>query len=217
MMPRMPRPQTELAFRASLLVLAALCALPACKSRHTVIRGLPAGVVEEDTRRLVRAQAIAAEASKTRDRTEAKRLYTEAVSVYRQLPAAWNNLGVLLMQDEQYLQAAEAFASASDLSPADPRPLYNIGLLWDTRGYLRDARAFYVRSLNRDASYLPALRGAIRADTLLNEGSDRTLSWLERALMLETDPQWQKWMRLQKIRIESRPLYRDRDSPDTGR
>jgi len=209
----MPRPLTTRAISTAIILLGVLALFPACRNRTLTVRGLPPGVVEEDTRRLVQAQAISADAAKTKDPEKAKRLYTEAVSIYRQLPAAWNNLGVLLMNDQQYLQAAEAFATASDLSPSDPRPLYNIGLLWDTRGYLRDARAFYLRSLNRDASYLPAIRGAVRADTLLNEGSDRTLSLLERGLMLETDPDWQKWMRLQKIRIESQPLYRERDQP----
>lgn len=213
MMPRMPLPTHSRAACAFLLLTCAAALLPACRRNTVTVSGLPASVVEEDTRRLVRAQAIAADASKQKNRERAMRMYTEAVSIYRQLPAAWNNLGVLLMEDGQYLQAAEAFASAADLSPSDPRPLYNIGLLWDSRGYLRDARTYYVRSLDRDSSYLPALRGAIRADTLLNEGSDRTLSWLERGLMLETEPEWQKWMRLQKIRIESRPLYRDRDQP----
>ncbi|HBS28029.1 MAG TPA: hypothetical protein DEB06_00940 [Phycisphaerales bacterium] len=205
-----PRPRSG----PLLLALVALAGAVSSCTKTIRVDGLPDSVVEDDTRRLIQAQSLAARAAREKDPAQAKRLYTQAVGTYRQLPAAWNNLGVLLMKDDQYLQAAEAFASAADLAPNDPRPYYNIGLLWDSRGYLRDARRFYIRALERDGSYLPALRGAIRADTLLNEPNDRTLGWLERSLMLEADPEWQEWMRLQKVRIESQPLFRTREQPE---
>ena len=97
---------------------------------------------------------------------------------------------------------ADVLYGFSEDGPYVPRPLYNLGLVWDGRGYVREARRFYADALNRDGSYLPALRAAIRADSILREGSDQTLEWLEKALMLEQDPKWQQWMKLQRVRIE---------------
>lgn len=181
------------------------CMPSACNSRPTGVSLLPPGLVESETRRLVQAQGIASEAYRTKNEQEAMHKYTEAVRVYRELPVAWNNLGVLLMKNDRYVEASSAFVTAAQLAPNDPRPLYNRGLLWDRRGYIREARESYVKALERDPEYLPALRGVIRADAIRNEGSFQTLEWVERALMLEQDSEWTKWLRLQKIRIENLP------------
>jgi tetratricopeptide (TPR) repeat protein len=182
-----------------------LCAVwgPGCTKKVSV--GLPPGLAEDEARRLNNAREIAVDAQRTKDPSKAAEKYKDAVREYREFPSAWTNLGVLMMNDEQYLQAAEAFGTAAELDASDPRPLYNLGLLYDRRGYLREARGYYERALERDDNFLPALRGVIRADALLNEGSTQTLRWLERALMLEQDRKWQEWMRLQKARIESLP------------
>lgn len=186
--------------------LAASLGTLGCQSKPKPL--IPAGLAEDDARRLTKAVDLADAAGRERDNERAAELYRQAVTTYRELPAAWNNLGEILMEQEKYLQAAEAFSTAAELSPSDPRPVYNLGLLWDRRGYLREAREQYARAIGRDASFLPALRGAIRADSLLNEGDTQTLEWLKRALLLEEDPKWLKWLRLQKARIESIPAVR---------
>jgi tetratricopeptide (TPR) repeat protein len=183
-------------------MLCAVCVV-GCTKKISV--GLPPGLAEDEARRVNRARELAADAQSTKDPSKAAEKYKDAVREYREFGPAWTNLGVLMMNDEQYLQAAEAFGTAAELDASDPRPLYNLGLLYDRRGYLREARGYYERALERDDNFLPALRGVIRADALLNEGSVQTLRWLERALMLEQDRKWQEWMRLQKARIESLP------------
>lgn len=186
--------------------LAALLASAGCSKKISV--GLPPGLAEDEARRLALARELAAEAQRTKDPSKAAEKYKDAVREYREFPSAWTNLGVLMMNDQQYLQAAEAFSTAAELDANDPRPLYNLGLLYDRRGYLREARGYYEKALERDDNFLPALRGVIRADSLLSEGSAQTLRWLERALMLERDRKWQEWMRLQRARIESLPAVK---------
>lgn len=191
---------------AMAMFAAALVSVAGCQ-RHLRM-GVPPGLVAEDTQRLARAVEIAAKADRERDPERASEGYREAVLTYREFPSAWNNLGLVLMKQEKYLQAAEAFSTAAELDTSDPRPVYNLALLWDRRGYVREARDLYAKAIIRDDSFLPALRGGIRADSLLNEGSLQTLTWLKRALMLEEDEKWLKWMRLQKARIESLPSVR---------
>lgn len=192
--------------RAALLLLCAAAAFAGCQKPVRV--GIPPKLAEDEARRAMRAKDLALKAERAKDPDDAIALYQEAVLEYRETPHAWNNLGVLMMNKQQYLQAAEAFNTAAAISPSDARPLYNMGLLYDNRGYIREARRFYEQSLERDAGYLPALRGVIRADSLLNEGSLQTLKWLERALMIEQNPDWLEWMRLQKARIENLPAIR---------
>lgn len=183
-----------------------LAALGGCTKRVTI--GIPPGLAEDQAARLTSAVDTATEAYANKDDEEALLAYQRAVIEYRELPQAWNNLGVLMMKQERYLEAAEALNTAASLSPQDARPVYNLGLLYDRRGYLRDARRHYEQALDRDPNYLPALRGAIRADSLLNEGSMQTLDWLKRAVMLEQDENWLAWMRLQKARIENLPAIK---------
>lgn len=185
-------------------IALSLTLLVAC-NRTKSVSLLPPGLIESETRRLVQAQGIAAEAFRTKDQQEAMQKYTEAVRLYRELPVAWNNLGVLLMRQERYVEASSAFSAAATLAPNDPRPVYNRGLLLDKRGYVREARDEYAKALERDDQYLPALRAGVRADARRNQGSMQTLEWVEKALMLEQDPEWTKWLRLQKIRIENIP------------
>lgn len=185
-----------------------LLALPACGPRARSVSLIPPGLVESETTRLVRAQSIAAEAYRSTDTKDAMRLYTDAVRLYRELPVAWNNLGVLLMAEDRFVEASSAFSTAGDLAPSDPRPIYNRGLLLTRRGYLREAREFYTRALERDPHYLPALRAAVKTDAFLSQGALETLHWVEAALMLEQDEKWQKWLKLQKIRIENLPAVK---------
>lgn len=116
--------------------------------------------------------------------------YRAALAEYNELPAAWNNLGRLLMNQGDNLAAAEAFKTASELSPTDPRPLTNLGALWESLGYLDDAQKWYDQALQRDENHLPALRRFILVQELRGKSDDSTPARLKKALLLEKDPWW---------------------------
>lgn len=159
--------------------------------------------VQDESAQIAEARRLALAAQNTDDALEAIALYRRAVSTYRNLAPAWNNLGVLLMSTHRYLDAAESFTTASEIAPTDPRPLYNLGLTWEEAGYLRDALRHYGRALERDPRYQPALRGALRAERLLGQASDRTLRWIRTALGQEQDETWRTWLELQRPQIEA--------------
>ncbi len=114
-------------------------------------------------------------------------------------PAAWNNLGVLLLAEESYLGAAEAFQNAAERSTTDPRPIYNLGLTWERTRHLQEAQEQYAHALERDPRYIPALRGLIYAQDRLGVVDDLTLGRLRVALLREDDPQWRSYFELRKI------------------
>lgn len=116
--------------------------------------------------------------------------YKEAIEQYNELPVAWNNLGRLLMESKENLQAAEAFKQASELSPSDPVPVHNLGVLWESVGYLGDASHWYDQALQRDPQYLPSLRRYLLVKELKSDRDAIVGERLRTALMLESDPWW---------------------------
>lgn len=183
------------------LLLAA--ALTGCDSPAKRDIPLSASVSADERERLTKAHNEAKKASREKDPAKAQILYERALAQYSEYAPAWNNLGVTLMEQERYLEAAEAFERATDLAPNDPRPLYNHGLLWFRRAYLSEALPFFLKANNQDPNYLPALRAAIQTEIRLREVSIETLGRIKRALLLETNPDWQRFFELQRIKIES--------------
>ncbi|MFN0012051.1 MAG: tetratricopeptide repeat protein [Phycisphaerales bacterium] len=155
-------------------------------------------------------QAQAAESAGRID--EAIDLYSRSAVAYRGFPASWNNLGALLMEKGLHMEAIEAFRTAAEISPTDPRPHTNIGLLWQKLGYLNDAADAYSEALRRDANYLPALRESVLIDTRRDQVSAESAERVRRALLLETDPAWKADLARRKTLIEQR-LASQKDSP----
>lgn len=137
--------------------------------------------------------------------------YQQAVTIDPQRYVAWNNLGVELMQVNNYLDAVAAFRVAADLSPRDPRPTSNIGLAYQQMGWAQDALINYEDALRRDPNYLDALRGIAVAEQELGHASLESLARVRHALMIERDEQWREFFQRQRFRIENQ-LRRPGDS-----
>ncbi len=144
------------------------------------------------------AKKLARKAEKAKDPNKAIVHYQAAIARFPEFAAAWNNLGVIFLSQDRYFEAAEVFARAADLSPADPRPMFNLALTWDRARYYEDALDFYNQSLARDPNYLPAINGAVRAERVLNRASYETLERIRRALLMERDPKWREFLTFQR-------------------
>ena len=124
--------------------------------------------------------------------------YQQAVSTWREMPAAWNNLGVLMMEEQNYAGAVGAFKVAADLSPTDPRPLENIAVSYVKSGWATDALKYYGMALERDPNRLESLRGAIRTAEMVRVRDDATLERIRRALLIEPDPKYREYFERQQ-------------------
>jgi tetratricopeptide (TPR) repeat protein len=204
---------------AAALVLSAL-SLPACHSSGS------RETLDRDINR-AREQEIAAKRDANEFLREGERLeklgktdqaldyYKRAVTTYRDTPGAWNNLGRLFMKQNQNQEAAEAFRIAADISPADPRPVHNLGTLWESIGYPADASRYYSEALSRDADYLPSLRRSVRLDVNLARVTDLTEARLRRALYLETDPKWRELLMRAQVRLHDGSMPEPTQSTST--
>lgn len=128
--------------------------------------------------------------------------YRGAIGEYAELPVAWNNLGSLLMKKGDNLAAADAFKTAAELSPTDPRPVHNLGTLWENLGYIDDAHRWYDEALKRDERYLPSLRRMLVIEETRNRPDELTLDRLRTGLLVEQDPWWADRFKRARLRLE---------------
>ncbi len=145
-------------------------------------------------------QAAAAQAKG--DFAAAAALNQQALRIRDDLGGVWNDLGVCLIEMEQYMPAREALLRAADLLPTDPRPLENLGLMFTRAGFPQEALTQYVRALERDPNWLPALRGATWAQKELLRSDHAGLERAKLGKFIETDPKWKAIFQSEAMRIE---------------
>lgn len=187
---------------AKATLAVALVALAACSSRPKI----DTSIGDQRAARLQKAMELTERGDRARERgldSEAAGLYKQAVSTYPELASAWNNLGVLMMEQMNYIDAVEAFKRAAEQSPNDPRPVSNIGLTYHKAGFDEKALTYYEQAMSIDPRWLDALRGATRANIRLRAYDPRAQAIVERGLLVDPDPEWRAIYERERYRIES--------------
>jgi tetratricopeptide (TPR) repeat protein len=208
-MTQRPAPLASIALPI-LLAAAAVSVLASCAgsgsaAREAGIVGTPAALRE--------AVALSQRAAREYDDGEYDRaadLYRRSLALNPNFSAGWNNLGITLMAQSNYVDAVEAFRRAAQLEPTDPRPYENAGLAYLELGWSEEALRFYTQALERNPTWLPALRGSMVASKNLLRVERDALDVVRRGLLAETDPAWRELfqrerMRLEQALAESRP------------
>lgn len=192
------------AFRVLPLAIAlasgAAAFLPACSTAPTSEPARAPGTGSLDQAMNYARQAQAAQAKG--DFAAAASLNQQALLIRDDLGGVWNDLGVCLIEMEQYMPAREALLRAADLLPTDPRPMENLGLMFTRAGFAEEALKNYVLALERDPNWLPALRGATWAQKELLKSDHAGLERAKLGKFIETDPQWKAIFQSEAMRIE---------------
>lgn len=152
-------------------------------------------------RRLAERALSAEDADKPQEAIE---LYRQAISAAPDFAAAHNNLGSLLLEAGDARGADAAFDRAATLSPTDPRPVYNRGLIRERQNWYEEARAFYEQALERDRNDLDALWGLVRINHLRDTRTEEALEIVRRAILLETDGVRREYLLQQQSIIRNR-------------
>ncbi|MFN7021460.1 MAG: tetratricopeptide repeat protein [Phycisphaerales bacterium] len=140
--------------------------------------------------------------------------YMAAIAAYNENPIAWHNAGILMLKQGQNMQAANAFITASELAPTDPRPLYELGALWEELGYLDDAARWYDQALQRDPRHQNSLRRAILMDDLRHKLTGVTAERLKVAMLAERQPWWiNRFKRIHQLMAERQENNYPDESP----
>jgi tetratricopeptide (TPR) repeat protein len=187
------------------LLFLAIIMLTGCANKDGRTKTIVLDGLQPVSQRLAEARSISEQAQRATedgDLEAAEMLYLQALGAYDEFAPAWNNLGLIYLEQERFMDAAEVFTEALAKAPMDPRPAYNLGLTWQRAGYLNDAVRHYSGALERDPRFLPALRGAIRGKQLLGDLDKITAERLRVALLVENDPDWREYFEEQKTRVE---------------
>ncbi len=174
---------------------------------------------QERAASLDRAMALADQAQSAQregKNAEAIVLYEQSIAARADIASVWHNYGVVLMLENDYVRAADAFRTAADLAPTDPRAYENLGLIYLERGFHEDALRYYGMALARDGNYLPALRGAVASAKALLRSDEQIAEWIRRGLLQESDPRWLEIFQSQRIRVEGELRDRERDRDRRG-
>jgi tetratricopeptide (TPR) repeat protein len=145
--------------------------------------------------RLSEANELAEKAERAESEGEILRaieLYQESVNTTGTV-ANWNNLGVLLMEQQNFAGAVSAFRRAAELEPTDPRPTTNMGIAFYRAGWAEDALDHFDRALSISPTYVPALRGAAAAGDAVGRATETDLERLKAALLYDADPAWRSF------------------------
>jgi tetratricopeptide (TPR) repeat protein len=197
---------TGWARRAALGIMIAAATAAGCKSHQTAASKTGVVVNNTDAAGMQSALQLAAEAEtawKAGKDDRAIELYQQSLAQSQDLAFVWLNLGTLLMKKDNFLDAAEAFKSAADLSPNDARPFYNLGVVYQKTHWEQTALEYYIKALERQQNYLPALRGAVGTGQMLVVVDEEALKRARALLMIETDPAWRRVAETEQLRIEN--------------
>jgi Flp pilus assembly protein TadD len=101
------------------------------------------------------------------------------------------------------MKAGQALQRAASLMPTDPKPLRNLGILYQQRGFEAEALKHFEDALLIAPNDIDSLRGAAASVKLLKKTDAITLDMLKRAQMIETDPTWRDLIMRERIRVEN--------------
>jgi tetratricopeptide (TPR) repeat protein len=186
------------------VALGAAVMLGGCSGTHQS-KGPAAQSPEE---KFVRARELNQEAlaaQKNGKSDKAIGLYREVVQLAPKMFQAWNNLGVLYMEQQNYVEAALALKSAADIAPGDPVPLENLGLAYYRAGYADRSLTYYVQAIERAPTRPEGYRGAYRASEQLGLKDPAALDRVQKALLVETDPTWRDLYVRKRIWLSNEP------------
>lgn len=202
MRPVLRRSKVCCAFVFSLMLAANMHI--ACAPRSAGPRQLPSVAQSIDEARSLAARGQAAhDAGKLDDAIE---LYRGAVRAYPEFGAAWNNMGTALMAragQGDFVEAQQALQRAAAILPDDPTPSRNLGLLYQQRGFAKDACAHFEQALEIDPFDRDSLRGFVACGKQLRRADVKLLEVCKRAKLSESDPAWRAIMDREYLRIEN--------------
>ncbi len=114
---------------------------------------------------------------------------------------AHNNLGLTLLHQHRYYEAAWEFDCAAKLAPDSPEPRINLALVYEETGRLSQAVSEYETALRIAPDHAVAMRPLARAYVKTGREDDELRQLLEKLLLSPGEPQWDVWTRSQIVRL----------------
>jgi tetratricopeptide (TPR) repeat protein len=137
-------------------------------------------------------------------RDDAQQCFMHALELDPYHGAAHNDLGVVHFEAGDLYEAAVQFDAASKYLPKRHEPLYNMGLVLEEGGQLRQAADAYSHALRLAPDDLAVMEALARTWVKLDHDYRETVGLLRECLTRERSPEWQRWITLQLCRLAPR-------------
>lgn len=108
------------------------------------------------------------------------------------------DLGATLLSLGRYGEAKSHLQAAVELLPESPLPHYNLGWLHQELGQLDSAAREYEAALALAPDDSGILENLLLTYTELGTQHRRRIELIDRALLADSDPDWQEWLRLER-------------------
>jgi len=180
-------------------------AVSGCVDRQQeAIETLNQELAERSARRS-RSQALYRSALRARqdgDLAAARELMAAAVEKDDRNARAWMRLGLYQYEEGNLYDAAQAFHRASRLRPERYEPHFNIGMVHESVGHLRQAIREYELALELAPGQVAVMENLARCYLATNTEMDKAKRLVNQALESESRPEWVRWLTGQAIRLE---------------
>ena len=110
--------------------------------------------------------------------------------------------GARLLELCRYAEAEAELREASLLLPESPWPHYNLGWLYQELGDYENAAWEYEAALDLAPHSPEILENLLLVYTHLGTKPKRSIELIDRALRADPDPDWQRWLRLQRALLQ---------------
>ena len=134
----------------------------------------------------------------------AERVLREAIAADQFYGPAYSNLGVCLLSQERYYDAAWQFRHAAQLMPRASAPRMNLGLLYEAVGRFGPAESELSAALTRAPADVTIMGHLARLNIRQNKPAELTYEWLEQVATEHADANWREWAQLELSRASDR-------------
>lgn len=137
----------------------------------------------------------------SKDPAVAKAWFQKAIAADPYFGPAYSNLGIALLREADYFDAARAFDQAIRNMPNNPEPRVYLGLVYEDAGQLDKAVDKYQQALAVAPESIDALQALTRVQVKLDRVDEKTVEALRQVAMRGTDDEWKSWARQMLLRF----------------
>ncbi len=171
------------------IVFGALAVLPGCLNPAHNKAGA-------DSASDLNAKGVAA-----KDPKIAKGFFQRAIAADAYFGPAYNNMGIVYLDEENYFEAARCFDQAVHLMPNDPAPRIHLGIVYENAGQFQNALEQFSQALVLSPGSMDALEAVTRVQVRLENVDDKTVEHLRIIASRGSDATWQSWATRVLIRL----------------
>jgi tetratricopeptide (TPR) repeat protein len=141
------------------------------------------------------ASSLNAKGIISKDESQKKRFFQEAIGADRFYGPAYNNLGLVYLEEGNYFQAAKTFDESIKLMPNDPSPRLHLGMVYEEAGQLAPALEQFNHALELAPDSMECSQAVARVRVKLGQFDKDVILKLREIAARGTDPSWRAWAR----------------------